>query len=251
MRVSLALDGKVVIVTGAAQGIGRAIADAVAAAGAKVVLGDLAAPDLRGLPADRALAVAMDVTDEAAVKAAVAAAVARFGRLDGIVNNAGLYSGILHRGFEQIGAEEWMRVMAVNTLGVHLCCVAAAPELRKTKGVIVNISSAVAFKGSPGLSHYAASKGAVVTYTRTIAKELGRDGVRVNSVAPGFTVSDGIVNSGRNDLDARKAAAQASRCLPRDQEPEDIVGSVVFLLSDGALAITGQTLVVDSGVVLH
>ncbi len=246
-----ALSGKVIIVTGAGQGIGHAIAEGLLAAGASVVLGDLRAPELAGLPADRTLGVAMDVTDAAMVAAAVAACLERFGRLDGLVNNAGLYSGILHRGFEDVGAEEWMRVMLVNTLGVHLCCQAVAPELRLSRGAIVNISSAVAFKGSPGLSHYAASKGAVVTYTRTIAKELGKDGVRVNSVAPGFTISDGILGSGRNDLEARKAAAQASRCLPRDQDPEDVVGSVVFLLSDAARAITGQTLVVDGGVVLH
>ncbi|WP_439598275.1 SDR family NAD(P)-dependent oxidoreductase [Falsiroseomonas sp.] len=245
------LDGKVILITGAGQGIGRSIAEHLAQAGARVVLGDLAPPALGTLPPDRALAVAMDVTHEAMVKAAVAATLERFGRLDGLVNNAGLYSGILHRGFEQIGAEEWMRVMAVNTLGVHLCCCAAAPALRESRGAIVNISSAVAFKGSAGLAHYAASKGAVVTYTRTIAKELGVDGVRVNSVAPGFTLSDGILGSGRNDLEARKAAAQASRCLPRDQAPEDVVGAVAFLLSDAAAAMTGQTLVVDGGVVLH
>ena len=249
--MKLDLTGKVIIVTGAGQGIGRAIARALGEAGAAVVLGDLKLPEAEELPPERTLCVAMDVTNEAQVAAAMAATLARFGRLDGVVNNAGLYSSILHRGFEEVGAEEWMRVMAVNTLGVHLCCRAAAPALRESRGAIVNISSAVAFKGSPGLSHYAASKGAVVTYTRTIAKELGKDGVRVNSVAPGFTISDGILNSGRNDLEARKLAAQASRCLPRDQAPEDIIGAVVFLLSDAAIAMTGQTLVVDGGVVLH
>ncbi len=249
--MQLDFTGRIVLVTGAGQGIGRAIAAALSAAGATVVLGDVAAPAPGELPKERTLCLAMDVTQPEAVAAAIAATLSRFGRLDGLVNNAGLYSGILHRGFEQVGAEEWLRVMAVNTLGVHLCCVAAAPALRQARGAIVNISSAVAFKGSPGLSHYAASKGAVVTYTRTIAKELGKDGVRVNSVAPGFTVSDGILNSGRNDLEARKAAAQASRCLPRDQAPDDVVGSVLFLLSDAAIAITGQTLVVDGGVVLH
>jgi NAD(P)-dependent dehydrogenase (short-subunit alcohol dehydrogenase family) len=245
------LRDKVAIVTGAAQGIGRAIAEGLAAEGASVVIADLqgaeeAARALRG-KGRRAAEVTCDVSDEAQVAAMADAAVNAFGGVDILVNNAGIYSSLVPKPFEEIGAAEWRRMMDVNTLGVFLSCRATVGAMRKRGGGrIVNINSGTPFKGVPFLLHYVASKGAITAMTRALAKELGPSNILVNGVAPGFTLSDGV-KANPVQLEKLRDVSAKGRSLVRDQFPEDVVGAVTFLAGPDASFITGQTLLVDGG----
>ena len=169
-----------------------------------------------------------------------------FGGIDILVNNAALFSPLEPRPFDKIDAAEWRKVMEVNTLGVFLCCRACAPHLRKSgRGRIINLASGAPIKGVPFLLHYVASKGAVIAMTRALARELGKDGVTVNALAPGFTLSEGIKASPAHLKHG--AAIPATRAIARDETPQDLVGAVSFLASDDAAFMTGQTLVVDGG----
>jgi NAD(P)-dependent dehydrogenase (short-subunit alcohol dehydrogenase family) len=237
-----ALDGKVALVTGGAQGIGRAIAGGLATEGAQVVVADLNPPE-GGLRAD--------VSSEEDVARMVDETLARHGRLDILVNNAGLYASLPMRPFEQIPLEEWRRVMDVNVASMFLTCRAAVPAMREQGGGrIVNISSGTPFRGVPFLLHYVTSKGAIVAFTRALAKELGRDSILVNCVAPGFTMSDGV-RSHPEVIERLRDVSIAARTLQRDQVPKDVVGAVVFLCGPGAEFITGQTIVIDGGQYFH
>jgi NAD(P)-dependent dehydrogenase (short-subunit alcohol dehydrogenase family) len=179
------------------------------------------------------------------------AAVDAFGGIDILVNNAGIYSTLTPRPFEEIDPAEWRRVMEVNTLGVFLCCRAALPALKaRGGGRIINISSGVAFKGNPYMAHYVASKGAVVSLTRALASELGQYNVLVNSVAPGFTVSDGVKANAALVAGVKEVSLRG-RLLARDMTPEDLVGAVAFFAGPDAAFVTGQTLVVDGGAYFH
>ncbi len=193
----MSMEGQVAIVTGGAQGIGFAIAAHLAEKGARVVIGDRrGAAESAAVLAGRgleAIGVQVDVTDEQQVAEMVQAAESRFGRLDVLVNNAGIYSTLTPTPFEQLTAQDWRQVLDVNVIGLFLCCQAATGAFRRAGGGrIVNISSGVAFKGNPLMAHYVASKGAVISLTRALATELGPHNVLVNSVAPGFTLSDGV-----------------------------------------------------------
>jgi NAD(P)-dependent dehydrogenase (short-subunit alcohol dehydrogenase family) len=248
--LSGALDGKVAVVTGAAQGIGNAIARGLAAEGARVVIADLQRADEAAGALD-CVGVACDVSDEAQVERMVEDVVERFGRLDILVNNAGLYASLPMRPFTEIPVDEWRRVMDVNVLSMFLTCRAAVPRMREQGGGrIVNISSGTAFRGVPFVLHYVTSKGAIVSFTRALAKELGSDGVLVNCVAPGFTMSDGVQENPAV-IDTLRDVSIAARTLQRDQQPDDIVGAVVFLCGPGAEFITGQTIVIDGGQYFH
>jgi NAD(P)-dependent dehydrogenase (short-subunit alcohol dehydrogenase family) len=249
------LAGKVAIVTGGAKGIGFAVAEALAARGAAVVIADVegaeaAAAKLRSKEA-RATGVAVDVASETDTAKMAAAATSAFGGIDILVNNAAIFTSLTPRPFEEIDPADWRRVMDVNTTGVFLCARAVLPAMKAGGGGrIVNISSGVAFKGNPWFSHYVASKGAVLSFTRALATELGRHNVLVNSVAPGFTLSDGVVANPALVAGAREPSLRG-RVLARDMTPADVVGAVAFFAGPDSAFITGQTLVVDGGAYFH
>ena len=240
------LDGRVAIVTGAAQGIGRKIAEGLAGEGAKLVLADVRRPD-DAASALGGLAVEVDVSDQAACERMAQSALDAHGRIDVLVNNAGIWSSLVPTPFEQLSVEEWRRVFDVNVLGMYLATRAVAPHMRKAqRGRIVNMASGTPYKGVPLFMHYVASKGAVIAMSRAMAKELGGDNILVNTVAPGFTLSDGVV-ANQTQVEQLQEVSAKARVLVRDQYPEDIVGAVLFFASEQASFITGQSLVVDGG----
>ncbi len=249
------LEGKVAVVTGGAKGIGHAAAIALAERGAAIVIADVGGAEAAagGLAATgaRALGITTDVAAERDTAAMAAAAVETFGGIDILVNNAGIYSSLTPRPFEEIDPAEWRRVMEVNTLGIFLCARAVLPAMKaRGGGRIINISSGVAFKGNPYMAHYVASKGAVVSLTRALATELGAHNILVNSVAPGFTLSDGVKGN-PTLIDGVKERSLRGRVLARDMVPEDLVGAITFFAGPDAAFITGQTLVVDGGAYYH
>jgi NAD(P)-dependent dehydrogenase (short-subunit alcohol dehydrogenase family) len=245
------LDGKVAVVTGAAQGIGRAIAEGLSAEGARIVVADLHGADDAAASFRDGVGIAVDVAAEDDVARMVAEAVAACGRIDILVNNAGLYASLEMRPFEQIPLDEWRRVMDVNVASMFLTCRAVVPLMRQAGGGrIVNISSGTPFRGVPFLLHYVTSKGAIVALTRALAKEVGRDDVLVNCVAPGFTISAGV-EAHPEVIEKLRDVSVAARTLQRDQVPADVVGAVVFLCGPGSEFITGQTMVIDGGQYFH
>ncbi|MBN3785524.1 3-oxoacyl-ACP reductase family protein [Burkholderia sp. Ac-20353] len=246
---------KVAIVTGASTGIGRAIAERLSSEGAAIVLADIAnaedvAIELRQGGAS-VLAVNVDVADEDAVNAMVERTIEQFGQVDVLVNNAAIASTIQLRPFEQISVAEWRRMQDVNAMGPFLCARAVSPHMRcRRYGRIVNITSGTAFKGAPFMLDYVASKGALMTMTRALARELGSEFVTVNAVSPGYTLSEGNL-ANEEFRDTYRESAISTRALPRDAWPADIVGAVAFLASDDASFISGQILAVDGGSVYH
>lgn len=249
------LDKDVAIVTGGAQGIGAAYAKALAKEGAKVVIADVL--DGRSL-ADEITAAGgtstariADVTDAGAVQAMVDDTLSQFGRIDILINNAALFATLQHSRFEDIPDEEWNAVMNVNVRGVWQMSKAVMPAMRAQRyGKIVNIASTTALKGTPMMLHYASSKGAVMAMTRAMAREVGDDNICVNAVAPGLTMSEGVLENGYWPEDWIDRNVE-SRVLKRRAVPEDIVGAVLFLASRDADFITGQTMVIDGGAVAH
>src|SRR5216684_7613334 len=245
------LSGKVAIVTGAGSGIGKALAMRLAKDGAAVVIGDLrnqdaAAAEIAKATGAKTLGLKVDVSVESNVERMAAETVKAFGRIDILVNNAAIFSTLELRPFEEIDASEWRRVMDVNTLGVFLCCRACAPHMRSGGyGRIINLASGAPLKGVPLFLHYIASKGAVIAMTRGLARELGADGITVNSLAPGFTLSENVAKQEHHVKQGE--LTRLTRAIQRDETPEDLVGAVSFLASDDAAFITGQTLVVDGG----
>ena len=251
------MTGKTVIVTGAGHGIGRAYAERLASEEANVVVADLDGPAVAEVAADieemggQALPVQVDVASWTSVQALAEQAVERFGGVDGLVNNAAVFSTIpISRvGFEKIDEAEWDLVMSVNVKGVWNSCRAIVPAMRaRGGGSIVNISSGSILHAGGGRMHYVASKAAVLGISRVLARELGDDNIRVNTIAPGNTLSEADPTP---EIVAIRQAAIATRSLKRLQTPADLVGAVLFLLSDDAAFITGQMLVVDGGANLH
>jgi NAD(P)-dependent dehydrogenase (short-subunit alcohol dehydrogenase family) len=246
-----ALDGKVAIVTGGSQGIGRAIADRLAVDGARIVVADLKGADEAAARYPDGVGLTVDVASEDDVARMTEQTVERCGRIDVLVNNAGLYASLQMRPFDQIPADEWRQVMDVNVLSMFLTCRSVVPRMREQGGGrIVNISSGTPFRGVPFLLHYVTSKGAIVALTRALAKELGPDNVLVNCVAPGFTMSDGV-HEHPEVIEALQQVSVSARTIKRDQVPEDVVGAVAFLCGPGATFITGQTMVIDGGQYFH
>ena len=246
------LKGRTAIVTGAGSGIGRMIAARLGADGANVVVADLerheeAAAAIATATGTRTLGLRVDVSSEADTMRMAAETLGKFGSIDILVNNAAMFSKLALRPFEQIPVEEWRRLMEINIMGVALCCKAVSPQMRKQKwGRIVNLASGAPLKGVPLFLHYIASKGAVISMTRGLAREFGADGVTVNALAPGFTLSEGVLAQAHH-LESNQDIAVRTRAIPRQEKPEDLVGTVSFLASDDAAFMTGQTLVVDGG----
>jgi NAD(P)-dependent dehydrogenase (short-subunit alcohol dehydrogenase family) len=222
-----------VLITGAAGGLGRAFAEGFAAQGDEVIGADLDPGRVTvGQP------VAVDVADSASV----AAMAARVGPVDALINNAAIYAGLTRAPFYELEESEWDRVMAVNLKGPWLCAKHLVPRM-PDGGAIINVSSATVFSGSPDWAHYVASKAALIGLTRTMARELGGRGIRVNTLAPGFTLTDAS-----RDLIAGAETYGVDRgAIKRGAQPADIVGAALFLASDASAFITGQTLVVDGG----
>jgi NAD(P)-dependent dehydrogenase (short-subunit alcohol dehydrogenase family) len=246
------LDQRTVIVTGAATGIGQAFALGCAAQGANVVVADIGPADetVGAVEATgaKALYVRADVSDDGSTRELAAKALARFGRIDGLVNNAAYFREVKLTDFEQIDPAVWDRIFQVNVKGVWNCCKAVMPAMRERKsGSIVNIASVVAVAGQPGYLHYVASKGAVLSMTKGLAKEVGQHGVRVNVIAPGFVITDATKN---RPVEWQQSFLKA-RALSREQRPDDLVGTALFLLSDLAGFVSGQTVVVDGGHIMY
>jgi NAD(P)-dependent dehydrogenase (short-subunit alcohol dehydrogenase family) len=242
------MTGQVAIVTGGAKGIGKAIADRLAQDGLRIVIADLQGAEEAASAYDGGVGLTVDVASELGVERMAAEVEERCGRIDVLVNNAGLYASLAMRSFSEIPVEEWRRVMDVNVLSMFLTCRAVVPRMGEG-GRIVNISSGTPFRGVPFLLHYVTSKGAIVAFTRALAKELA-GGVRVNCVAPGFTMSDGVEEH-PEVVEALQEISVSSRTIKRDQVPEDVTGAVAFLCGPESSFITGQTMVIDGGQYFH
>jgi len=244
------LQGKRVLVTGAARGLGAAFAEAACAAGASVAIADVLKEEGEATAAKlpHAKFFAIDLVDPSKIQSAVRDAAAWLGGIDGLVNNAAIATGIGGKMFDEIDIATWDRVMTVNVRGTWLVTRDCAPHLRKSgRGKVVNVASDTALWGAPKLLHYVASKGAVISMTRSLARELGGDNVAVNAIAPGLT----IVEATEYVPAERHEQYVEGRAMNRRQMPDDVVGAVMFLLSDAADFVTGQILPVNGGFVMN
>ncbi|MDP6087370.1 MAG: SDR family oxidoreductase [Nitrospinota bacterium] len=247
------LEGKIIVVTGAARGIGKVYAKNIAAEGGKVVVSDVLDGDGTVEEIHRsggeAIFVRADVADEGSTEALANAANEEFGRIDGLVNNAAICADVRYCPIDQVTSEEWDAVMAVNVKGVWLASKAVYPYMKgQGSGKIVNIASVTSFLGYTDIPHYVVSKGAVVTLTRVLARSMGKDGICVNAVGPGLTRSDSIAEVRGPLFDEEEAPLLDMRAIPRRQYPDDLVGAILFFLSDASDFIAGQTLLVDGGI---
>ena len=247
------LAGKAAIVTGGAKGIGRHYSQALAAEGARVMIADIA--DGRALAeeiasrhgANSVASAKCDVSDEKQVKALVAQTLDRFGQIDVLVNNAAVYSTLKPRKFDAWDPELWDKVMAVNVRGPWLMVRHVAPHMiERRSGKIINIASGAPYKGVPRMLPYVTSKGAIIAFTRSLSRELGEYGIAVNSLSPGYILSDtGLANT--EHVEDERVPVRNSRAFKRDAYPEDLLGTLVFLASSDSDFVTGQSIVVDGG----
>jgi NAD(P)-dependent dehydrogenase (short-subunit alcohol dehydrogenase family) len=247
------LSERVAIVTGGGKGLGAVYAQALADAGASVVLADIAdaSPVADAIKsrhgATRAHVIQADVSDEPQVKSLIAESLAVVGKIDIVVNNAAVYATLPPAPVTEIDVELWDKVMAVNVRGSFLLAKHVAPHMMERKyGKIINIASGVAYKGMPNMLHYSTSKGAILTMTRSLARALGASNICVNTLAPGLIMSDSIA-ANKEHIDDYRAPVLASRSIKRDGFPEDLIGALIFLASTESDFVTGQTVVVDGG----
>jgi len=249
--MSASLTGRVAIITGAGQGIGRVFAKAFAAAGAIPVIaernrarGDAVAAEIAAV-GGRAMAIATDVADPDSVAAMAKAVEAEFGRIDILINNAAIFSTLEMRPFDQIPLAEWEVVLRVNVTGAFLCARAVVAAMRRARwGRIINMASGAVTLGRPNYLHYIASKAALDGITRSLARELGPDGITVNAILPGATFTE---IERKTVTPEQKDRIVAMQCIARPERPEDLVGTALFLASEAAAFLTGQAITVDGG----
>ena len=242
---------RVVIVTGAGQGIGRVFAKAFAMAGARAVIAERNEKTAASVAAEimkadgQALAVTTDIAIPASIDEMVRIVEDEYGRIDVLINNAGIFSTLEMRPFEKIPLEEWEQVLRVNITGQMLCARAVLPAMRRAKwGRIINISSGAVSLGRPGYLHYIASKSALIGMSRSMARELGPDNITVNAILPGATFTE---IERKTVTPAQKEGIIAMQCVPRAETPEDLVGTALFLASEASAFITGQIINADGG----
>jgi len=251
----MVLEGKVAIVTGAARGLGREYSRRLAKEGALVVAADLNDPkdtvaEVKAA-GGRAIGIAGDIARMADCSAMAEAAVKAFGRIDVLVNNAALYGPLKGGRFTDLAEEEWDRCMAVNVKGMWQCCKAVAAAMKQAGGgSIINISSLAAVYGLPFALHYTTSKGAVIGLTRGLARELGRDWIRVNAIAPSAVLTEGTDEFMGAKKDRAIQVITDGQTLKRTMTVEDLAGTVIYLASDASKFVTGQTIMVDGGTVM-
>jgi len=250
------LSNKVVLVTGAARGIGQEYVRSLGKAGALMVAADINRCDetvaLAKEAGAKAISVGLDVTKFESAQAMVDAAMQEFGRIDGLINNAALYGTLKGGRFDTLSESDWDAAMAVNVKGIWNCCKAAVPEMRKVGGgSIVNIASLAASYGTPYVLHYTTSKAAVGGLTRGLARELGRDLIRVNAIAPSAVLTEGTNEFFASKLDVALETIRKMQAIPSNLNPTDIVGTAQWLLSDASKFVTGQTIALDGGTVMH
>jgi NAD(P)-dependent dehydrogenase (short-subunit alcohol dehydrogenase family) len=248
------LSGRTAIVTGGAKGIGRHYSQALAAEGAQVMIADIAdgtelAQEIAARHGANSVASTVaDVSDEVSVRALVAAALERFGKIDILVNNAALFAPLPETKCTEIDTALWDQVMAVNLRGPFLMVKHVAPHMQaQGYGKIINIGSGTALRGIPWMLHYVTSKGGIMAFTRALARELGEHGIRVNTLAPGFTLSDTVMHENPGHVQTARDRAIQARSLRRDEHPQDLLGALIFLSSAESDFVTGQTIAVDGG----
>ena len=244
------MSGKVAVVTGAAQGLGRTYAEAIAAEGGKVVVTDIvdtgeAVEAIKGTGGE-ALGMNVDVTDDESLKAMVDKAEEEFGPIEVLINNASIFANLTLKPFTEISNDEWDAVMRVNARGPMQAAKAVLPSMQKAgRGKIINISSGTALRGAPMFLHYVSSKGAIIAQSRAISRELAQHNIQVNSIIIGLTETEGVKQ--HKQLGAAKAPTLAMRAIQREMVPEDVIGTMLFLASEDSDFITGQSVNVDGG----
>tara|TARA_B100001123_G_scaffold300406_1_gene335175 strand:- start:1503 stop:2255 length:753 start_codon:yes stop_codon:yes gene_type:complete len=246
---------KVVIITGAARGLGQKYSFEFAKAGAKVVFADINSCNdteekIKKITNDF-LNLSIDVTDFSSCQSLAEKTKEKFGRIDVLVNNAALYGTLKSSRFEDIDSDQWDRAMNVNVKGVWNCCKAVVPVMRGQKnGSIINIASLAALYGMPYAADYSASKAAVLGLTRVIAREVGKDGIRVNSVAPSMVKTESATEFLGEKSERGFEVIAKGQILQKTLEVDDIYGTILYLASDQSEFVTGQTIMVDGGSVL-
>jgi NAD(P)-dependent dehydrogenase (short-subunit alcohol dehydrogenase family) len=255
-EINMNIEEKVIVVTGAARGIGQEYARYLGGHGARMVIADIndCANTLGLVKAEGGTAVAtkLDVASASSAMAMAQTALDAFGRIDALINNAALFGGLRGGRFDAISEDDWDAAMAVNVKGIWNCCKAVVPALRRIGGgSIVNIASLAATYGMPFGLHYTTSKAAVIGLTRGLARELGRDNIRVNAVAPSVVLTEGTREFFAEKADKALETIKMGQAIARNLLPSDLSGTIHWLVSDASQLVTGQTIAVDGGTVMH